>query len=216
MEKIELIGVNKSFKEEKVLKDICLTLTDNKIYGFVGRNGSGKSVLFKIICGYVIADSGKIMIDGKELGKDMDFPEGLGALIETPGFIWYQSGFENLRYLARIRNKINDAQVKDAIRQVGLNPDSKKWVGKYSMGMKQRLGIAQAIMENPDILLLDEPLSGLDNDGVQEMWKLFLKQKEDGKLIVLASHSKEDIGTLCDEIFRFDKGKMVGHEIKRE
>ena len=116
---------------------------------------------------------------------------------------------------SEIQGKIKDEQIKDAIRLVGLDPESKKAVGKYSLGMRQRLGLAQALMENPDILLLDEPLSGLDNDGVQEMWKLFLKQKEDGKLIVLASHSKEDIGTLCDEIFRFDKGKMVGHEIKK-
>lgn len=208
MEKIELIGVNKSFKEEKVLKDICLTLTDNKIYGFVGRNGSGKSVLFKIICGYVIADSGKIMIDGKELGKDMDFPEGLGALIETPGFIWYQSGFENLRYLARIRNKINDAQVKDAIRQVGLNPDSKKWVGKYSMGMKQRLGIAQAIMEYPDILVLDEPMNALDEEGVEEIRQLLLKYRQLGRCILITSHNREDIEILCDEVFKIKSGVL--------
>ena len=209
MEKIELIGVNKSFKEEKVLKDICLTLTDDKIYGFVGRNGSGKSVLFKIICGYVIADSGKIMIDGKELGKDIDFPEELGALIETPGFIWYQSGFENLRYLARIRNKISDSQVKDAIRQVGLNPDSKKWVGKYSMGMKQRLGIAQAIMENPDILVLDEPMNGLDKRGVEEMRQIFLNLKAEGTTILLASHNMEDIRCLCDKVYEMDAGVLT-------
>lgn len=208
MEKIELIGVNKSFKEEKVLKDICLTLTDDKIYGFVGRNGSGKSVLFKIICGYVIADSGKIMIDGKELGKDMDFPEGLGALIETPGFIWYQSGFENLRYLARIRNKINDAQVKDAIRQVGLNPDSKKWVGKYSMGMKQRLGIAQAIMETPDILVLDEPMNALDEEGVEEIRQLLLKYRQPERCILITSHNREDIEILCDEVFEIKSGVL--------
>lgn len=201
MERIELIEVNKSFKEERVLKDICLTLTDNKIYGFVGRNGSGKSVLFKIICGYMIADSGKIMIDGKELGKDMDFPEELGALVEMPGFIRYQSGFENLRYLARIRNKINDAQVKDTMRQVGLNPNSQKWVGKYSMGMKQRLGIAQAMMENPDILVLDEPMNALDEEGVEKMRQLLLQYKQPGRCILITSYNREDIEILCDEVF---------------
>ena len=208
MEKIELIGVNKSFKEEKVLKDICLTLTDNKIYGFVGRNGSGKSVLFKIICGYVIADSGKIMIDGKELGKDMDFPEGLGALIETPGFIWYQSGFENLRYLARIRNKISDSQVKDAIRQVGLNPDSKKWVGKYSMGMKQRLGIACAIMEEPKLLLLDEPFNALDKEGQEKLSEIIRDMRDKGSLILLSSHDKDELENLSDVIYLVDSGRF--------
>lgn len=206
MKRIELIGVNKSFKEERVLKDICLTLGDNKIYGFVGRNGSGKSVLFKIICGYVIADSGKILIDGKELGKDIDFPENLGALIENPGFIWYQSGFENLHYLARIRNKINDTQVKDVIRQVGLDSDSRKWVGKYSMGMKQRLGIAQGMMENPDILVLDEPMSALDEKGVEEIRQLLLQYKQPGRCILITSHNREDIEILCDEVFEIKSG----------
>ena len=148
------------------------------------------------------------MIDGKELGKDIDFPEELGALIETPGFIWYQSGFENLRYLARIRNKINDAQVKDAIRQVGLNPDSKKWVGKYSMGMKQRLGIAQAIMETPDILVLDEPMNALDEEGVEEIRQLLLKYRQPGRCILITSHNREDIEILCDEVFEIKSGVL--------
>ena len=208
MEKIELIGVNKSFKEEKVLKDICLTLTDDKIYGFVGRNGSGKSVLFKIICGYVIADSGKIMIDGKELGKDIDFPEELGALIETPGFIWYQSGFENLRYLARIRNKISDSQVKDAIRQVGLNPDSKKWVGKYSMGMKQRLGIAQALLNRPKILVLDEPTAGLDPKE-RVRFRRLLERLGKESIVLLSTHIVSDLERIADRILLMQDGRLT-------
>ena len=213
---LELEKVNKVIDGNKVLKDITYSFEKGRIYGICGKNGCGKTMLMKHILGFVKATQGTILINGKVVGENDEMQENIGAIIENPGFLPEYSGFTNLKLLAMIQGKIKDEQIKDAIRLVGLDPESKKAVGKYSLGMRQRLGLAQALMENPDILLLDEPLSGLDNDGVQEMWKLFLKQKEDGKLIVLASHSKEDIGTLCDEIFRFDKGKMVGHEIKRE
>lgn len=216
MSTIEIKNLTKRYGEAEVLSNINMKLESGKIYGLVGRNGSGKTMLMKHILGFVKATQGTILINGKAVGENDDMQENMGAIIENPGFLPEYSGFTNLKLLAMIQGKIKDEQIKDAIRLVGLDPESKKAVGKYSLGMRQRLGLAQALMENPDILLLDEPLSGLDNDGVQEMWKLFLKQKEDGKLIVLTSHSKEDIGTLCDEIFRFDKGKMVGHEIKRE
>ena len=216
MSTIEIKNLTKRYGEAEVLSNINMKLESGKIYGLVGRNGSGKTMLMKHILGFVKATQGTILINGKVVGENDDMQENIGAIIENPGFLPEYSGFTNLKLLAMIQGKIKDEQIKDAIRLVGLDPESKKAVGKYSLGMRQRLGLAQALMENPDILLLDEPLSGLDNDGVQEMWKLFLKQKEDGKLIVLESHSKEDIGTLCDEIFRFDKGKMVGHEIKRE
>ena len=216
MSTIEIKNLTKRYGEAEVLSNINMKLESGKIYGLVGRNGSGKTMLMKHILGFVKATQGTIFINGKAVGENDDMQENIGAIIENPGFLPEYSGFTNLKLLAMIQGKIKDEQIKDAIRLVGLDPESKKAVGKYSLGMRQRLGLAQALMENPDILLLDEPLSGLDNDGVQEMWKLFLKQKEDGKLIVLASHSKEDIWTLCDEIFRFDKGKMVGHEIKRE
>lgn len=216
MSTIEIKNLTKRYGEAEVLSNINMKLESGKIYGLVGRNGSGKTMLMKHILGFVKATQGTILINGKAVGENDDMQENIGAIIENPGFLPEYSGFTNLKLLAMIQGKIKDEQIKDAIRLVGLDPESKKAVGKYSLGMRQRLGLAQALMENPDILLLDEPLSGLDNDGVQEMWKLFLKQKEDGKLIVLAIHSKEDIGTLCDEIFRFDKGKMVGHEIKRE
>ena len=216
MSTIEIKNLTKRYGEAEVLSNINMKLESGKIYGLVGRNGSGKTMLMKHILGFVKATQGTILINGKVVGENDDMQENIGAIIENPGFLPEYSGFTNLKLLAMIQGKIKDEQIKDAIRLVGLDPESKKAVGKYSLGMRQRLGLAQALMENPDILLLDEPLSGLDNDGVQEMWKLFLKQKEDGKLNVLASHSKEDIGTLCDEIFRFDKGKMVGHEIKRE
>lgn len=206
--RIDISHVSKNFKNEQVLTDINLSLTDNKIYGFIGRNGSGKSVLFKMICGYILADKGHITVNGKVIGKDVDFPENLGALIENPGFIWYQSGFANLWYLAKIQNKINKEKVRATIQRVGLDPDSKKWVGKYSLGMKQRLGIAQAIMEDPNILILDEPMNGLDEKGVEDMRELLLEYRSPGRIILLTSHNREDIEMLCDEVFYLHGGKI--------
>lgn len=213
MEKfIEIAHVSKSFRGEDVLKDINLDLYDNQIYGFVGRNGSGKSVLFKMICGYMHPDYGKIIVQGKEIGKDVDFPDHLGALIENPGFLWHETAFENLNYLAKISQKISRNEVKEAIRRVGLSPDSKKHVGKYSLGMKQRLGIAQAIMEDPDILILDEPMNGLDDGGIEDMRKLILEFRKPGKIVLIASHNKEDISILCDKVYRVTKGQLEEQE----
>lgn len=206
--KLEVKNLVKSFKNETVLNHINLEFSENHIYGIIGRNGSGKSVLFKIICGFMHADGGTVSLDGKIIGKDIDFPENLGAIIENPGFLWYQSGLANLAYLAGIRKKINKSQVKEAMRLVGLNPDSKKWVGKYSLGMKQRLSIAQAIMENPDLIVLDEPMNGLDEQGVTEMRELFLKLRDEHKIIILASHNREDIDVLCDEVYHIEKGTI--------
>ena len=205
---IDVIHVSKSFKNEQVLADINLKLTDNRIYGFIGRNGSGKSVLFKMICGYIFPDEGQIIVNGKEIGKDVDFPENLGALIETPGFIWYQSGFANLWYLAKIGNKISKEKVRETICQVGLDPDSRKWVGKYSLGMKQRLGIAQAIMEDPDILILDEPMNSLDEKGVEDIRQILIQYRSPGRIILLTSHNREDIEALCDEVYYFHNGMI--------
>ena len=185
-----------------------------KIYGFVGRNGSGKTVLMKMILGFIKSTSGTIKVNGKHVGKEIDIPDDIGAIIETPGFLPEYSAFQNLKLMAMIREKITSERIRETIKLVGLDPDSKKHVGKYSLGMRQRLGIAQAIMEDPQILLLDEPLNGLDNEGVEEMRNVLLKQKEQGKLIIIASHSKEDIDILCDEIFRFDHGKIIGHEVR--
>ena len=166
----------------------------------------------KHILGLVKATSGQILIDGQEIGKDIDIPQNVGAIIETPGFLPEYSAFKNLKLLAMIRGKISDNQIKETLQLVGLNPTSKKHVGTYSLGMKQRLGLAQALMEDPDILLLDEPLSGLDNDGVKQMYQILLHQKKSGKLMVIASHSKEDITILCDEVFQFDKGIIFSRE----
>lgn len=212
MKKIELVNICKRFKNEQVLQNVNLTFYDNKIYGVVGGNGSGKSVLFKIICGYILADDGEILIDERILGKDMDFYDKLGALIEAPGFIWHQSGYDNLLYLAKIRNQISNEEVKEAIRLVGLDPNSKKWVGKYSMGMKQRLGIAQAIMEKPELLILDEPMNSLDEHGVDEIRSLLHEYRQEGRIILITSHYAQDIQMLCDEVYTIKSGKIVNKE----
>lgn len=206
---IEITNLCKSFKETKVLNDITIKIKKGNIVGIIGRNGSGKTVLFKCICGLVSPTKGTVKINNKILGKDMDIPDNIGAIIETPGFLPKYNGFKNLKFLAMIKNQISNENIKDTIKLVGLNPDSKKHVGKYSLGMRQRLGIAQAIMENPDILILDEPMNGLDNEGVQDIRKLLLKLKDDGKTILLASHNKEDIEVLCDEVYMMDKGNLT-------
>ena len=202
----------KTFGTQTVLSDISMTLASGQIYGLVGRNGSGKTMLMKMILGFVSLSSGSIKIDGKVIGKDISMPDRIGAIIENPGFLPEYSGFKNLKLLAMIHHTISDEKIRDAMRIVGLDPDSKKHVEKYSLGMRQRLGIAQAIMEDPDILLLDEPLNGLDNEGVEEIRNVLLSLKEKGKLIILASHSKEDIQILCDTVFRMDHGKIIATE----
>ncbi len=206
---IEITNLCKSFKETKVLNDITIKIKKGNIIGIIGRNGSGKTVLFKCICGLVSPTKGTVKINNKILGKDMDIPDNIGAIIETPGFLPNYNGFKNLKFLAMIKNQISNEHIKDTIKLVGLDPDSKKHVGKYSLGMCQRLGIAQAIMENPDILILDEPMNGLDNEGVQEIRKLLIKLKDEGKTILLASHNKEDIEVLCDEVYMMDKGVLT-------
>lgn len=206
---IEIKHVEKSFKGEPVLRDINLELYDQHIYGFVGRNGSGKSILFKLICGFMHPDRGEIIVEGKRVGMDVDFPESLGALIEHPGFMWYESGFENLDFLAKINRRITADDVREAMKMVGLSPDLKKHVGKYSLGMKQRLGIAQAVMEKPNILILDEPMNGLDEDGVDMIHRLLLDYKQEGRVILLTSHQKEDIEILCDTVYILRNGKII-------
>ena len=206
---IKVEHVTKKFGGETVLEDICLRFRKGAIYGFVGRNGSGKTVLFKVIAGFIRPTSGRVLVEEREIGKDVDFAENIGIIIENPGFLGGYSGYRNLEYLAGIRKKIGKKEIDEAIRKVGLDPEAKKHVGKYSLGMRQRLGIAQTIMEEPSLLILDEPMNGLDNQGVQEMRQLFLKLKEEGKTILLASHNREDIAALCDTTVEIDRGKIT-------
>lgn len=199
----------KKYKDTEALSDICISFAKNQIHGLIGRNGSGKTVLLKCICGLTKLTSGKIIINGRIVGKDMEIPENIGVIIESPGFIRNFSGYENLKYLASIRNKAGRKEIRAAMERVHLDPDMKKQVGKYSLGMRQRLGIAQAIMENPDILILDEPTNGLDRSGVDEFRELMKNFKEEGKTIILASHNAEDIRLLCDSVHELDCGKLI-------
>lgn len=205
---ITVKSATKQFKEAVVLNNITVSFEKGKVHGLIGRNGSGKTMLMKCICGIVPLTSGEITVNDKVIGKDTDIPKNVGVIIETPGFLPGYSGYANLKFLAMINNKIGKEEIRNAIKSVGLNPDDKKHVGKYSLGMRQRLGLAQAIMENPDLLILDEPMNGLDKDGVLEMRQYLLDLKEQGKTILIASHSAEDIDVLCDTVHEMDKGVM--------
>ena len=205
---IKVENVSLKIKKDMILRDINVEFERGKIYGIIGRNGSGKTMLMKCICGFIRPTEGGITVAGKRIGVDCDFPESVGVIIETPEFIPYYSGFKNLKLLADIRHKINDEDIRKSIELVGLDPKLKKSVKKYSLGMRQRLGLAQAIMEDPDLLILDEPMNGLDKDGVGEMRKYLLDLKAQGKTILIASHSAEDIDVLCDSVVEMDKGKM--------
>lgn len=189
-----------------------MRLQEGGIYGIVGDNGSGKTVLLKLICGFMKPDSGTVTVNGKVIGKDADFPENTGIIIEAPGFLPNYSGMKNLEYLASIRGKIGKEQIESAMKTVGLDPSSKLRVGKYSLGMKQRLGIAQAIMEDQQLLILDEPMNALDKDAVEEMRKLFLNFKASGKTMLIVSHNEGDISTLCDEVYEFDGARIKRRE----
>lgn len=197
---IEVKEVYKSFGKEHVLKGISFAIPPGAIYGVVGNNGSGKTVLMKCICGFMKADKGTILVNGRQVGKEVDFPDSLGVIIETPGFIPNLSGYKNLKILAALKGKIGKAQICEAMRRVGLDAGMRKPVAKYSLGMRQRLGIAQAIMEEPEVLVLDEPFNGLDRYGVVEMRTLLKELKADGKAILLASHNAQDIEELCDHV----------------
>lgn len=205
---ITVKNATKKFKESVVLNNISVSFEKGKVHGLIGRNGSGKTMLMKCVCGIVPLTSGEITVNGKVIGKDIDIPKNVGVIIETPGFLPGYSGYSNLKFLAAINGKIGKEEIRNAIKSVGLNPDDKKKVGKYSLGMRQRLGLAQAIMEDPELLILDEPMNGLDKDGVKDMRQYLLDLKAQGKTILIASHSAEDIDVLCDTVCEMDKGKL--------
>lgn len=206
---ITVTGLTLSLGNDIVLDNINAEFEEGTITGLIGRNGSGKTVLMKCICGFFKPDAGTVSVGEKVVGKDMDFPEDLGIIIESPGFLGNFSGYDNLKLLAMIRNKIGKKEIFKSMELVGLNPKSKKKVSKYSLGMKQKLGIAQAIMENPSIIILDEPMNSLDSSSVEDMRKLILELKTQGKTVILSSHNKEDIATLCDKTYFMKDGKFV-------
>ncbi len=206
---ISVQKVTKKFGEETVLTEVSRDFEEGKIHGIVGNNGSGKTVLMKCICGFLLPTKGKIYVNYKQVGKDCDFPDDIGLIIETPGFLPSLSGAKNLQILASLKRKIDNGVIRQTIHRVGLDPSMKKPVGKYSLGMRQRLGIAQAIMEDPSILILDEPLNGLDKHGVKEMRTLIKGLRGKGKTIILASHNQGDIDELCDTVCEMDAGIMT-------
>ena len=209
MNAIEVNNLTKRFKDAIVLNKVSVSFEQGKVHGLIGRNGSGKTMLMKCICGIVPYKTGTVLVNGKQIGKDVDIPTNVGVIIETPGFIPNYSGFNNLKFLAKINNKVNSNEIRKAISSVGLDPNDKKHVGKYSLGMRQRLGLAQAIMEDPDLFILDEPMNGLDKDGVKDMRQYLLDLKAKGKTILIASHSAEDIDVLCDTVCEMDKGVLT-------
>ena len=206
---ISVKNLSKDFGQERVLKSVTRDFERGKIHGIVGNNGSGKTVLMKCICGFLIPDGGSITVNGERVGVDVDFPRDMGLIIETPGFLPNVTGIKNLEILASLNKKIGLREIAASMRAAGLDPLMKKPVGKYSLGMRQRLGIAQAIMEDPALLILDEPLNGLDKHGVREMRQLIKGLKEQGKTILLASHNQGDIDELCDTVCEMDAGVMT-------
>ena len=201
--------VYKSFGKEHVLVDVNLEIPPGKIYGVVGNNGSGKTVLMKCICGFMHPDKGQIHVGGSRVGKECDFPDKLGVIIETPGFLPALSGYKNLKILADLKGRIGKNEIIETLQRVGLNPKMKKPVSKYSLGMRQRLGIAQAIMEDPELLILDEPFNGLDKQGAGEVCELLRGLKERGKTILIAAHNMLEIEWLCDTICEMDAGVLT-------
>ena len=205
---IEVCDVTKEFGQERVLDHVSRSFERGKIHGIIGNNGSGKTVLMKCICGFLLPTSGTVRVDGLRVGVDVDFPLDMGIIIETPGFLPNLTGVKNLELLAALKRKIGLEEIADAIRRVGLDPCMKKPVSKYSLGMRQRLGIAQAMMEDPSLLVLDEPFNGLDKHGAAEMRALIRGLGEEGKTILLASHNQVDIDELCDTVCEMDAGRM--------
>ena len=205
-------NIVKTIKKKIILNNISLQLESGNIYGFVGRNGCGKTMLFRAISGLMHIDSGKIKVDEKILHKDMPIIQNMGIIIENAGLYDEFTGYKNLQMLSKINNKISNEDIKKSLSDVGLNPDDKRTVKKYSLGMKQRLIIAQAIMEKPDILMLDEPTNALDEKGVDIVREIILREKKRGALILLASHNKEDIYILTDRVYILENGRIVSDE----
>ncbi|MEL3955960.1 ATP-binding cassette domain-containing protein [Caldifermentibacillus hisashii] len=208
MSLIEINQVNKSLKGLMIFENLNFNVKKGKTYGIIGPNGSGKSVLFKLICGFMFPDSGKIIVKGEELGTNKRFPSNFGIIIDRPGYIAGKTGFENLKALAMINNKINDERIKLTMQLLGLQPDAKQKVKNYSLGMKQKLAIAQAIMEDQQTLILDEPFNALDEDSLRNIRQLLLEFKKEGKTILLTSHNREDIELICDEVYKINNYQL--------
>lgn len=205
---IKLENVSKKIKKATILDNISLTMEGGHVYGLKGKNGSGKTMLMRAICG-LINTEGTVDINGKVLGKDISFPESIGVLIENPAFVSNYTGFKNLKVLASIQNRIGESEIKNVLEQVGLDPDDKRTFRKYSLGMKQKLGIAAAFMENPEIIILDEPINALDEAGARQVHEILEEHKKRGAIIIIACHDKEELEMLSDEIIEISEGRIV-------
>lgn len=206
MRAVEISNLTKIIRKNTVLDHVNLQLEAGGIYGFYGPNGSGKSMLFRAVCGIIHPTEGEVRVCGKKLGEDVSFPESLGVIIENVGFWKAYTGFENLQILASIKKQIGEAEIRDALSRVGLDPRDKRKYGKYSLGMKQRLGIAQAIMEKPQLLVLDEPTNALDYDGIELIRDVIRQEQDRGATVLLASHNPEDLAQSCDRFFQMHSG----------
>lgn len=206
---IEVLNVSKTFGREQILKDVTVSFETGKIHGIVGRNGSGKTVLMKCILGFLKPSSGQVRVFGRIIGKGCDFAPDTGMIIESPGFLPGETGRSNLMWLGRLTGGITRRRVDDVISLCGLDPKLKKGVGKYSLGMRQRLGIAQALLDDPKLLVLDEPMNGLDRQGVKDIRELLMHLKSEGKTILLASHFAQDIDELCDTVSEMEQGVLT-------
>lgn len=206
--KVVFKNYNKLIKKKEILTDINLTFESGKIYGLHGHNGSGKTMFLRAICGLILPTSGSVTVDGKTVGKDIEFPDSVGVIIENMSLIPEYTGFKNLQLLAGIKKKIGDSEIRDTLISVGLDPDDKRKVKEYSLGMKQKLNFAQAIMEKPELLLLDEPTNAMDVQTVEKVRSILVEMKEKGTLIIIASHNKEDLDALCDEFIDICDGKI--------
>ena len=206
---IQLTNISKTFGKQTVLQPLTMGFEEVMIHGIIGRNGSGKTVLMKMILGILQPTTGTVIVGDKRIGKDVDFPESAGAIIETIEFIPYMSAYQNLADIAAMRGNLSKTQIKEVLEMVGLGNVGRKHVSKFSMGMRQRLAIAQAVMESPKLLILDEPMNGMDEKGVEEMRRLILARKAAGTTIILSSHNIEDIRILCDQVYRIDAGVVM-------
>ena len=208
---IEITNVSKIIRSQPVIQDVCVSMQSGKIYGFQGINGSGKTMLMQLVSGLIHPTQGSIQIDGKLLGKDITFPDSIGLFLESPAFLESYSGFQNLKMLASIQNKINDERIRNTLIAVGLDPDDKKKYRKYSLGMKQRLGIAAAILEEPDIVIMDEPTNSLDTDGVALVKMILTAQRERGALVIISCHDLSILQEMSDEILLLESGRVKKH-----
>ncbi len=216
MTEIAIQNLSKTIKGNAVIQDISMNLKSGVIYGFKGINGSGKTMLMRLICGLIRSTEGEILINGKTLGKDLSFPESVGVFLENPAFLDSYSGFQNLKILASIKAVATDEDIRATLSRVGLSPNDKKKYRKYSLGMKQRLGIAAAIMEKPDIVILDEPTNSLDADGVTLVKQIVQEEKVRGALVILSCHDGALLEGLSDEIFLLERGRLTEHTVGDE